>query len=95
MKTSKGAIINGAPEGRKSESICNPWILMPMILIPTKMVRAKPKVMIMWDVTVKPKGTIPIKLQKSMKKNVAKRIGKYLFPSDFIFSETILKYTNS
>ena len=95
MKTSSGAIIKGAPEGKKSESICNPWILIPMILIPIKIVSAKPKVIIMWDVTVKPKGTRPIKLQKSIKKNVAKRIGKYLFPSAFIFSETMLKYTNS
>jgi hypothetical protein len=44
MKTSKGAIIKGAPGGKKSEKRCNPCVFTPIIFIPINIVRARPKV---------------------------------------------------
>ncbi len=44
MKTKRGAIIKGAPEGKKSDKRCNPWFCTPIMLIPTKKIVAIPKV---------------------------------------------------
>jgi hypothetical protein len=54
IKTRRGAIIRGAPGGRNKENKCKPWVLTPIIFIPINIVKAKPKVTIIWLVTVKP-----------------------------------------
>ena len=36
--TNNGARANGAPEGKKRDSIWKPWVLIPIMFIPTKLV---------------------------------------------------------
>lgn len=89
--TKSGAKAKGAPAGKNSESMCNPCFFKPIIFIPTKKVKAKPKVTIIWLVIVKPNGIIPNKFENNKKKKIQNKDGKYWEPSFFIFSVTILK----
>ena len=89
--TNNGAKANGEPAGKNSTNICKPCFFIPIIFIPIKKVKAKPKVIIIWLVIVNAKGIIPNKLEKSIKKKIQNKAGKYWEPSFLIFSETILK----
>jgi len=65
--------------------------LIPITLIPKNAKMDKPKVIQIWLVTVKLKGTIPTKLQKKMKEKIVNNIGKYNGPFFFTFSDKIVK----
>ena len=51
--TNNGANANGAPGGKNNDNICNPCVLIPIILIDKNAMVAKPNVITIWLVTVK------------------------------------------
>lgn len=53
MVINKGTIGKGTPLGKNSAKNLNPWVWIPIILIPKKIESAKPKVNVIWLVTVK------------------------------------------
>lgn len=65
IKIKKGAIANGAPEGKNKLFSCHLCLLPPIILTPRKCVRDKNKVTTKELVTVKEKGSNPTRFATS------------------------------
>ena len=91
INTNNGANANGAPGGKNKLKKCVPFFKIPKILIPTKIANAIEKVTMIWLVTVKLYGIIPIKLQNNIIKKVVNINGKYFLPTGPAFSLTTSK----